>query len=132
MTLFALEPRPSRADFCRGEVCTLCGAPAWAKVSEEPFASDEEKYPRHPLTAYVCQKDFDAIFRSYVAIALGQDSDDLRRRVVLAIVSLRSALGILSQARAAITSPSMQQLIEHEVADLARTIVRVDPLTETR
>lgn len=62
-----LAKRPSRADFCRGEICTLCGSPAaWAKVSEEPFQSNEEPFIRHPLTAYVCNACFVRLFRPYI------------------------------------------------------------------
>lgn len=42
---------------CEGEVCSICGKPAAAKVGEEiPF--DDPNPHRHNLTAYVCEGHF--------------------------------------------------------------------------
>jgi hypothetical protein len=45
---------------CRGERCSMCGAPAAAKVGEEIPHDDPHPY-RHNLTAYVCAAHFDQI-----------------------------------------------------------------------
>ena len=47
---------------CQGELCTMCGAPAVAKVGEE-IAHDDPMPHRHNLTAYVCEQHFNQIMR---------------------------------------------------------------------
>jgi len=46
-----------RSATCAGETCSLCGAPAEAKVGEE-IAHDDPHPMRHNLTAYICAKHF--------------------------------------------------------------------------
>lgn len=46
-----------RSSTCKGEVCSICGAPAAAKVGEE-IAYDDPMPTRHNLTAYVCSWHF--------------------------------------------------------------------------
>jgi hypothetical protein len=45
---------------CKGEVCSICGAPAEHKVGEE-IAFDDPNPQRHNLTAYVCHEHFQQI-----------------------------------------------------------------------
>lgn len=47
---------------CRSETCTLCGAQALHKVSEESLA---DGWPTHGHAAYVCDLHFSAIFRPH-------------------------------------------------------------------
>lgn len=50
--------------YAKGERCTMCGAPAVAKVGEEIM--DDDPFPdRHNLTAYVCEQHFRAIFGNF-------------------------------------------------------------------
>jgi len=49
-----------RSATCNGEVCSICGNPAAAKVAEE-IALDDPRRVRHPLTAYVCAEHFGQI-----------------------------------------------------------------------
>src|SRR3954452_3015763 len=51
---------PWRSASCIGEVCSMCGAPAAAKVGEEIAHDDPHPY-RHNLTAYVCAEHFGQI-----------------------------------------------------------------------
>lgn len=52
------------SDSCVGESCVICGAQATHKVGEEiPY--DDPIPNRHNLTAYVCEKHFNKLFRSY-------------------------------------------------------------------
>lgn len=46
-----------RSKCCEGEACSMCNAPAVAKVGEEMFDDDPNPI-RHNLTAYVCAKHF--------------------------------------------------------------------------
>ena len=71
------EAKNHRLASCEGEHCTLCGAQAEQKVEEvifygfEPGAAAFAEEPgrlmemRHPLTAYLCQSDFERIFKPY-------------------------------------------------------------------
>lgn len=49
---------------CQGERCTMCGAPAEAKVGEEIMWDDPNRN-RHNLTAYVCAHHFAVIMGLY-------------------------------------------------------------------
>lgn len=51
---------------CEGEKCSVCGAPAKAKIGEE-IMHDDPMPNRHNLTAYVCFNHFDMVLRPYAA-----------------------------------------------------------------
>jgi len=51
-----------KSECCGGEKCTMCGAPAVAKVGEEVMPDDPYRN-RHNLTAYVCETHFRQIFK---------------------------------------------------------------------
>ncbi len=71
------QAKNHRLASCEGEHCTLCGAQAEQKVEEvifygfEPGAAAFAEEPgrlmemRHPLSAYLCQSDFERIFKPY-------------------------------------------------------------------
>lgn len=50
-----------RSESCKGEKCTLCGAPADLKVGEEIMHDDPNPY-RHNWTAYICGDCGDRLF----------------------------------------------------------------------
>lgn len=75
------EPQAFVSATCEGERCSICGAPAAAKVGEEiPF--DHPHPYRHNLTAYVCADHFRAIMdrggyrRAAPPAPVGQDAED--------------------------------------------------------
>ena len=51
---------PWRSASCEGERCSICGAPAQAKVGEE-ILHDDPFHERHNLTAYICRGHFKQI-----------------------------------------------------------------------
>lgn len=55
------DGRPFISTSCEGEICTLCGRPAGAKIGEE-IAWDDPFPNRHNLTAYVCTEHFSMLF----------------------------------------------------------------------
>jgi hypothetical protein len=46
---------------CKGEVCTLCKAPATHKLQEVVFLADDPQPMRHGSSAYVCKDHFEII-----------------------------------------------------------------------
>jgi hypothetical protein len=60
---------------CGGEKCSICGAPAAAKVGEE-IAFDDPMPHRHNLTAYICADHLDWIFTNRVAPPSSEFTDE--------------------------------------------------------